>query len=121
MPIKTQSAKAKGRKLQQHVAKRITEEFNLGIGDVESTSMGAGGIDIKLSPVARAKFPISIECKNTKTNPTMSELRQAEYNKYPMTIPVVAWHPPRVEYVDSLVILRFEDLIKLVKRGNSAE
>ena len=31
-----------------------------------SRSMGCGGEDVLLSPKARAKFPFSIECKNTE-------------------------------------------------------
>ena len=32
--------------------------------DIKSTSMGAGGEDVQLSPAARAVYPIQIECKN---------------------------------------------------------
>ncbi len=33
-------------------------------GDCRSTSMGAGGEDVQLSPAARKIYPIQIECKN---------------------------------------------------------
>ena len=31
---------------------------------VKSTSMGAGGEDVQLSPAARKSFPYTVECKN---------------------------------------------------------
>lgn len=63
--IKPQSAKAKGRKLQQTVRDAILEAFpTLEPDDVRSTSMGAGGEDVQLSPAARKLFPYSVECKN---------------------------------------------------------
>lgn len=62
--IKTSSAKQKGRKLQQEVAAVILAAFlSLEPDDVRSTSMGAGGEDVQLSPAARRVFPYTIECK----------------------------------------------------------
>jgi hypothetical protein len=64
MPIKPQSAKAKGRNLQKWVRDRILANCpTLQPDDVRSTSMGAGGEDVQLSPAARKKFPFSVECK----------------------------------------------------------
>ena len=63
--IRPQSAKAKGRKLQQAVRDSILDSFPaLEADDVRSTSMGAGGEDVQLSPAARKLFPYSVECKN---------------------------------------------------------
>ena len=63
--MKTSSCKQKGRKLQQKVRDIILESFdNLREDDVRSTSMGAGGEDVLLSPAARDVFPFSVECKN---------------------------------------------------------
>lgn len=58
------SCKKKGRDLQQWVAKKIQEAFGLDPRDVVSTSMGAGGVDIKLSKAAFDKLPAAIECKS---------------------------------------------------------
>ncbi len=59
------SAKSKGRLLQQYVRDNILARFpDLEPDDVRSTSMGAGGEDIQLSPAARKVFPFSIECKS---------------------------------------------------------
>jgi len=65
--LKTQSGKAKGRRLQQWVMNQILDRFTgLSDDDVTSRSMGCGGEDVLLSPKARAKFPFSIEAKNTE-------------------------------------------------------
>lgn len=63
--MKPQSAKGKGRKLQQLVRDRLlslSETFREG--DIESTGMGQSGEDIVLSPHARDLLPISVECKS---------------------------------------------------------
>jgi hypothetical protein len=65
--MNTQSGKAKGRRLQQWAMNQILDRFTgLSDDDVTSRSMGCGGEDVLLSPKARAKFPFSIECKNTE-------------------------------------------------------
>jgi hypothetical protein len=67
MPIKPSSAKAKGRNLQQWTRDTILDGFPaLEKDDVKSTSMGASGEDVQLSPAARRMIPISIECKARK-------------------------------------------------------
>jgi hypothetical protein len=58
-----QSRKAKGRAFQQEIRDDITEVLGLPEEDVISTSMGAQGVDIKLSNGARARFPFGIEAK----------------------------------------------------------
>ena len=78
--MKTQSAKAKGRKLQQWVRDLILESFPLESDDVRSTSMGAGGEDVLLSPAARRYFPFSIECKNVEKLNVWQAYEQAEAN-----------------------------------------
>jgi len=66
--MKPSSAKAKGRSFQQEVRDKILERFkSLEPGDVVSTSMGAGGEDVKLSPAARKLLPIQTECKRIKS------------------------------------------------------
>lgn len=116
--MKTQSAKAKGRKLQQHVAQRITEEFELHDGDVESRPMGSGGADIMMSSAARKKFPFSVECKNTKTTPGKGALSQAKYNTYKDTLGIVVWKPFRASMNEAVVMISFEDLLKWWKEIN---
>ena len=63
--MKPSSAKNKGRLLQQWTAKKMLEYApTLEPDDVVSTSMGAGGADVKLSPAARKIYPFQIECKS---------------------------------------------------------
>ena len=62
--MKTQSAKAKGRRLQQWFRDLLIEQLEVHPEDIESRSMGAGGEDLIMARAARAKFPYSIECKN---------------------------------------------------------
>ena len=63
----TASRKAKGRNLQQFVVATILRHFpKLQPGDVINTSMGAQGVDVKLSPAALELLPIAIECKNVE-------------------------------------------------------
>ncbi len=64
--MKVQSAKAKGRRLQQWVRDMLIEMLEVHPEDVESRSMGAGGEDIIMARAARQKFPFSVECKNTE-------------------------------------------------------
>lgn len=90
--MKTQSAKAKGRKLQQWVRDKIIhyfKKFGVEPEDVKSTSMGAGGEDIQLSPFARDMFPYSIECKSHKSMAVYKLYDQAVENKHPYAEPLL--------------------------------
>lgn len=81
--MKTRSAKAKGRRLQQSVRDLLlekTEKFGLVDGDIESISMGVSGEDIKLSPAAEKIIPFSFECKNQEKINIWSAIQQAESN-----------------------------------------
>lgn len=79
--MKPQSAKNKGRKLQQWVVERLVETLNIHPEDIESRSMGAGGEDIVMARAARQLFPYSIECKNQERLNIWSAYKQAEENK----------------------------------------
>lgn len=81
MAITTQSAKAKGRKLQQLVRDKILSLFpQLTLDDVRSTSSGASGEDVLLSPSARLLFPYSVECKAHKSFAIYKVMEQAASN-----------------------------------------
>lgn len=63
--MKAQSAKAKGRKLQQWTRDRVLDIYShLEEDDVRSTSMGVSGSDLQLSPLARKSFQYDVECKS---------------------------------------------------------
>lgn len=90
MSIKTQSAKAKGRRLQQWVRDKILKLLPmLEPDDVKSTSMGAGGEDVQLSPAARKKIPITVECKARKSIAVYTFYDQAKENAPKGVEPVV--------------------------------
>jgi len=78
--MKTQSAKAKGRRLQQWVRDKLVEELDVHPEDIESRSMGAGGEDLIMARAAREKFPYSIECKNVEKLNVWDAYTQAESN-----------------------------------------
>lgn len=81
MAIKPSSAKAKGRRHQQWVRDQILALFpSLEPDDVRSTSMGAGGEDVQLSPAARKLFPYSVECKALNKISVYKFMEQAEAN-----------------------------------------
>ena len=56
--MKPQSAKQKGRKLQQWVRDKLIELLDIHPENVRSTSMGAGGEDVIMSKEARDAFLI---------------------------------------------------------------
>ena len=78
--MKTQSAKAKGRKLQQWVRTQLIEQLDVHPDDIESRSMGAGGEDLIMARAAREKFPFSIECKNVEKLNVWEAYEQAKSN-----------------------------------------
>ena len=82
MVISTQSAKAKGRRHQQWVRDKILALWpkKLLPDDVRSTSMGASGEDVQLSPAARLLFPYSVECKAFKSFAIYKVMDQATEN-----------------------------------------
>lgn len=111
--MKPQSAKTKGRKLQQHVRDRLIEAFDLTKDDVRSTSMGAGGEDILLSSYARIRIPFSFECK--------SKARFAVYQDYWQALDNSGGHMPAVvikqNNANPLILLDFEHFLMIVKEA----
>lgn len=73
--MKTQSAKAKGRRLQQYVVQKILEKFpDLSERDVQSRAMGSQGTDVVLSEKAFAAFPMNVECKMQEANKRLLDM-----------------------------------------------
>lgn len=114
--MKPQSAKGKGRRLQQWIRDLILESFtDLEPDDVRSTSMGAGGEDILLSPAARRHFPYSVEAKNVEKLNVWGAYEQAASN--------CGDHEPllimKKNHKKPLVVLDAEAFMNLVKRASS--
>ena len=78
--MNTQSAKAKGRKLQKWMRELLIEKLDIHPEDIESRSMGAGGEDLIMARAAREKFPLSVECKNQEKVNVWESYKQAEDN-----------------------------------------
>jgi hypothetical protein len=79
--MKTQSAKAKGRRLQQWVRDQVLESYpKLTEDDVRSTGMGQSGADLQLSAAAKEAFPFEVECKNQERLNLWQSFEQCESN-----------------------------------------
>lgn len=112
--MKPSSAKAKGRKFQQEVRDKILTVFkSLALRDVQSTSMGAGGEDIKLSSEAHRLFPFSVECKHRKTFAIYNDYEQAVSNAPKGATPIVFLKANRKA---PLVLLDADDFMKIISR-----
>lgn len=110
--MKTQSAKAKGRRLQGWLRDKILEYFPLEEDDVLSRSMGASGSDLHLSPRAREYFDFDCECKNVEKIRLWESWDQAcQHGRKPLLV-------IKKNYREPLAILRAEDLLSLLKDNN---
>jgi len=78
--MKTSSAKAKGRKLQQWFANLLVEKLGVDAEDLESRPMGSQGEDIIMGKHTREVFPYSIECKNQEAVNVWKAYEQATEN-----------------------------------------
>jgi hypothetical protein len=108
--MKPSSAKSKGRRLQQWVRDLIIEAFGLEADDVRSTSMGASGEDVQLSPAARTVVPFQIECKNKARSQVHTYYQQAkEHGKHEPLVIV------KMDHDIPLAVLSAETFFKLLK------
>lgn len=78
--LKTSSAKAKGRKLQQWFANLLVEKLGVDSEDLESRPMGSQGEDIIMGKQTREVFPYSVECKNQEAVNVWKAYEQATEN-----------------------------------------
>lgn len=78
--MKTRSAKAKGRRLALKVKEMLDKAFGFSKGDVHATNSGVPGMDLQLSPAARAVFGYATECKNQERLQIWQALDQAKEN-----------------------------------------
>ena len=113
--MKTQSRKAKGRRLQQQFMQLLIEKLGIDPEDIESRSMGAHGEDLIMSKAARNKFPYSIECKNQERMNIWSAWQQANENKG-MYEPLVVI---KKNGVRPLVLLDAENFLDMIKEFNN--
>jgi hypothetical protein len=78
------SAKAKGRKLQQWVASKISDLLNIPWGKnelIRSREASQSGTDVVLIGKAKDRFPYSIECKYHEKWNIQQFIKQAKSNR----------------------------------------
>jgi len=112
--MKTRSAKAKGRRLQDAVKKLLMETYtSLREGDIKTAVMGESGRDIILSPAAEDEIPFDIEAKNQEKLSIWSALEQAESNQKEGRIPLLVFKRNRSK---TYAVLEFEKLLELLNK-----
>ena len=131
--VTTRSCKAKGRRLQQYVAKELLKTYNKrnvfysdyaidnGLlwgmvkfepDDIKSTTMGISGTDVQLSPLAKGIIPFDIECKNQEKWNIPNWWTQCTQNTGKGRSPLLIVSKNRSE---KLAILKLEDLFNMIK------
>lgn len=81
--ISIQSAKAKGRKLQQEIAKKVAKVTGCEYGkdlDIDSRPMGQAGTDVILRGKAKELFPFACETKACESWNPHQWIEQAKSN-----------------------------------------
>ena len=119
--MRPQSAKAKGRRLQQQFRDLLIEKLDIHPEDIESRSMGAGGEDLVMARAARVKFPFSIECKNVEKLNVWEAYNQAKENSTPSRLSGNAYEPLVVMKKNNhkaLVVLDAEKFVEICQKLN---
>lgn len=107
------SRKAKGRRFQQQLREDLIRDLGIHEGDILSTSMGAPGLDLYLSPAARGRFPFGVECKRQERLSIPAWWKQCESNAEAEGLtPLLVFRQNRQE---PLAVLRWSDLIRLIR------
>ena len=109
------SKKAKGRKFQQDIMKRISKAVGIKAGkdlDIDSRPMGQTGQDIILRGKAKKLFPFAPECKRTEKMSLYSWIKQAIKNT-PKGINWIVFH--KKNRTNSITIIDTEVFFKLYK------
>lgn len=112
--MKTSSCKAKGRRACAELkANLLLVSPVLSPDDIEVTSSGATGEDIKLSPLARSLIPFTFEVKNQEAMNIWASLKQAgEHSKKTGHAPALAF---RRNNSAMFVTLRIEDFVNILR------
>lgn len=116
--MKTASAKAKGRRLQQWVCRQIAKVTGMEQGKdcpIESRPMGQSGVDVRLEKAALKKFPFSVECKNQQSWSVHQWIEQAKSNCLPNTDWLIVAKRNRAKEV---VIMDARAFFRLIRKVN---
>ena len=120
MSISVKSRKAKARKLQNWVAKKISELLNMPYGKDEMIApreMGASGTDVRLIGTAKELFPYSVECKNQETWSIPSWIKQAKDNELEGTCWLLFCKKNRCKPVIVMDAEKFFEIYKKTLKG----
>ena len=117
--ISPQSAKAKGRRLQQWVCQQVSDltGFEWGSsGDdkpIESRPMGQSGTDVRMESHVQKLFPYSVECKWQESWSIPAWIKQAKENKKPGTDWLLVCRRSREK---EIVVMSAKAFFKLLER-----
>lgn len=111
--MRTSSAKAKGRRLQDSVRDKFRKMFEdiLENDDITSRQMGGAGTDVVLSPAAKKQIIFDVECKNQEKINIAKSLKQAEDNCSEGRIPALIFTKNRSKVYVAIELDRFLELI----------
>ncbi|HET8685396.1 MAG TPA: hypothetical protein VFM18_01880 [Methanosarcina sp.] len=87
---------------------------NLEPDDVKSTSMGASGEDVQLSPAARKLVPYQIECKSKAKSQVHTYYEQAKTHGKHEPLVIV-----KMDYKKPLAIVDLDHFLELLKKANN--
>jgi len=116
MTIKTSSAKAKGRRLQNWMAEKISEMLDIPMGKDECIApreMGQSGTDVRLIGKAKELFPFAVECKYQETWSIPKWIKQAESNVQDGTCWLLVCKKNRM---DPVIVMDAEKFFELYNR-----
>ena len=115
--MRPQSAKAKGRRLQQWVGKQISKLIDRPFGpdeEIASREMSQSGTDIRLVGKAKKLFKYDIECKNCEKWSIFKWIEQAKSNTDKGRDWLIVAKRNRM---DPVVMMDWKAFVKLFKRG----
>ena len=117
--ITVQSAKAKGRNLQNWVAKKISCLLGIPFANqddealISSRQMGQAGTDVILRGEALKRFPFSVECKNQEQWNIPAFIQQAKANQMENTDWLLFCKKNQMK---AIVVIDAETFFKLLKQ-----
>lgn len=115
MSISVKSRKAKGRRLQQDIAQRISEVTGIPCGkdcEISSREMGQQGTDVRLIGKALEMFPFSVECKNVENLNLWDAIEQAKSNQKKGTEWLLFL---KRNNIDPVVVMDCDEFFKIIK------
>lgn len=107
------SAKAKGHKLEAIVRDKVIEAFSLTRDDVRISVGSETGVDIKLSPKAKALFPFAPECKARAKMDTLYNFYDQAIRNADKLIPILVL---KADYKQPLVVIDLDYFLTLVNK-----